>query len=207
LVKAQLLKVNFKVLKNRSFIRLLCALLVFIVVSCIHKRKEVTAVERRTVKKEVLTKKTNDVKPNEWSDKSIVFQQKLGLSAQEVKSSKLYSFINDWYGSPYKYGGCQKSGVDCSCFVSILYSQVFSHDLARTAGDMFKQCDKIAGKEAREGDLVFFKINDERITHVGIYLKNDFFAHASTSKGVVLSSLNEAYYKKYFFCAGKLKKS
>ena len=132
-------------------------------------------------------------------------KEKLGLSNKEIKSSKLYSFVDDWYGVPYKFGGCQKSGVDCSCFTDVLYQQVYGLKTPRTCGDIYKSCQVISRDKIKQGDILFFKINSNNITHVGVYLKDQKFVHASTSKGVIISDLNESYYKKYFYTAGRLK--
>lgn len=136
------------------------------------------------------------------------FRQKLQLSEREIKSTKLFSFSEDWYGVPYRYGGCDKSGVDCSCFANVLYQQVYSKSIARSANDIFKNCDQLSLDELQQGDFLFFKIGGSgaSITHIGIFLKGTYFIHSSSSRGVILNSLDEAYYKKYFFCAGKLRK-
>lgn len=143
------------------------------------------------------TQKTNPTAHSELA-------KKLGISDKEVKNNKLYSFINDWYGVPYKFGGCQKNGVDCSCFVSILNEEVYNKSLPRTADEMFKKSKKISLNEAKSGDLVFFKINGNTVSHVGVVLIKNNFAHSSTSKGVIVNNIDEAYYKKYFFCAGRI---
>jgi len=160
--------------------------------------------------KKVLTKKTtvvkkDDNKKNTTTPNSNPIQNKLGVSNKELKSNKLYSFINDWYGVPYKYGGCQKTGVDCSCFTDNLFLQVYGKKLGRTAGDIYNECDKISTSNLKEGDLVFFITNGKSISHVGVYLKENKFVHSSTSKGVVISDLGEAYYKKCFYAAAKIK--
>lgn len=134
------------------------------------------------------------------------FKQKLQLTEADIKRNKLYSFSEQWYGAPYKYGGCEIKGVDCSCFVNVLYRQVYGQTLPRSAADMFKNCETLDLQKMEQGDLVFFKIGGTAITHVGVLLKGNSFIHASTSKGVIISSLEEAYYKKYFYCAGKVKK-
>src|SRR5688500_8483644 len=54
------------------------------------------------------------------SNSSRSFSESLGLTSKQVKHSKLYSFCDEWYGVPYRYGGCRKSGIDCSCFVNML---------------------------------------------------------------------------------------
>ena len=136
---------------------------------------------------------------------SAAFKEKMGISNKEIKENKLYSFINEWYGAPYKYGGCEKIGVDCSCFTVNLFEKVYNKKMPRTAGEIYKECDKINIEKAKEGDLIFFKINSNSITHVGVYLRDKKFVHASTSRGVLVNSLTETYYQKYFYSAGKLK--
>lgn len=136
---------------------------------------------------------------------SVAFKEKMGLTNKEIKDSKLYSFISDWYGAPYKYGGCEKTGVDCSCFTINLFDKVYGKKMPRTAGEIYKECEKLNIDSAQEGDLVFFKINSNSITHVGVYLRDKKFVHASTTRGVLVNSLSETYYSKYFYSAGKLK--
>lgn len=128
----------------------------------------------------------------------------LGVSEKEVRDKKLYEFISDWYGVPYKYGGCTKAGTDCSCLTINLYSTVYHKQLPRSADDMAKACSKVKSSKAEEGDMVFFKINSKMVSHVGVVLKNNKFVHASTSKGVLISDLNDAYYKKFFYCFGRI---
>lgn len=134
------------------------------------------------------------------------FRQKLQITDKEFKANKLYVFGEEWYGIPYRYGGCDKNGVDCSCFATLLYQNVYSKVLSRSANDIFKGCDQLSLEELKQGDLLFFKIGGNTISHVGVYVKGNYFIHSSTSKGVILNSLEEAYYKKYFFCAGKVRK-
>lgn len=136
---------------------------------------------------------------------SAAFKEKMGITNKEIKDNKLYSFISDWYGTPYKYGGCEKSGVDCSCFTINLFDKVYDKKMPRTAGEIYKECQKLSLDSAKEGDLIFFKINSNSITHVGVYLRDKKFVHASTKRGVLVNSLSEAYYSKYFYSAGKLK--
>jgi lipoprotein Spr len=163
--------------------------------SCRHK-KDIT-------KKIDAGKKDSAVK----SSDSNPLREKLGLSNKEIKSSKLYKFVDDWYGVPYRYGGCVKTGVDCSCFTNNLFEAVYGRKTPRTAGEIYRECDKVNIEKVKQGDIVFFKINGNSISHVGVYLKDNKFVHASTSKGVMINDLNETYYKKYFYSAGRLKHS
>lgn len=164
-------------------------------VSCHSNKNTTTTSKKDTPKKE--TAKVSDVK-----NKTIA--SIMGVSEKEIRDKKLYEFIEEWYGVPYKYGGCSKNGTDCSCLTINLYSAVYKKQLPRNADDMAKACDKVSEKKASEGDMVFFKINSKQVSHVGVVLKNNKFVHASTSKGVLISDLNEAYYKKYFYCYGHL---
>ncbi|MFN7911742.1 MAG: C40 family peptidase [Bacteroidota bacterium] len=135
--------------------------------------------------------------------KLTIVQEKLNIDRLEVEKSKLYSFITEWYGTPYKYGGCDKNGTDCSCFTHLLFKQVYNRTIERSSGDIYKACDKIKRSHLKEGDLVFFVTNGKGISHVGVFLKDEKFVHASTSKGVMISSLTEAYFEKTFYGAGR----
>ena len=177
--------------------------------ACKHKKKAV-------VKKPVAKKETRQQpgvaqdaahQPSKNSDHNNVLQQKLGVSEAEIKKSKLLQFVSDWYGVPYKYGGCQKTGVDCSCFTSLLCEKVYQLKMPRSASDMYKECVKVTPSEMREGDLVFFKIDGNSISHVGVYLRDKLFVHSSTSKGVIINSMDEAYYKKFFHSGGRIRNS
>jgi murein DD-endopeptidase / murein LD-carboxypeptidase len=133
------------------------------------------------------------------------YAELLNVNEKKIDNLKLYSFIDDWYGMPYKFGGKNKSGIDCSSFAAQLYSTVYNKTLSGTAASIFYQCKPISQNNMEEGDLVFFKIESKNITHIGIYLQNNKFVHAGTKKGVRIEDLNEPYFKKYFFKAGRLK--
>jgi hypothetical protein len=182
--------INFREMRLFSHSVVLLLVLWLVLSGCRHK-KDLT--------------KTGD-KKNEFrlSDDNPL-KTKLGLSDKEIRDIKIYRFVNDWYGAPYKYGGCLKTGVDCSCFASNLYSSVYARKIPRTAGDIHKECDKVSIGKIRQGDLLFFGTNGKSISHVGVYLKDNKFVHASTSKGVIISDLDESYYKKTFHSAGRLK--
>lgn len=129
----------------------------------------------------------------------------LGVDEKEISNIRLYKFIDEWYGVPYKYGGKTKSGVDCSGFAAALYQEVYKKTIAGSASSICSASESVSEKNLEEGDLVFFKINSDKVSHVGVYLRNRHFVHASTHKGVIISSLDETYYKKYFFRGGKVK--
>lgn len=133
------------------------------------------------------------------------YSQTLGVAKKEITNIKLYQFINSWTGVKYKYGGLSRKGVDCSGFCNILYQQVYSKQLKRTTTELAKSTKKISKKNLQEGDLVFFTIASKKNSHVGVYLQNNKFVHASTSKGVIISSLDNPYYKKAYHKAGRVK--
>ncbi len=129
--------------------------------------------------------------------------QIMGVALNATSNMKLFNFVYDWIGTPYRYAGSSKKGIDCSGFTKELYSQVFNLDIKRNSRDIFSMVNPVRKDELKEGDLVFFKIHSRSITHIGIYLGNDRFAHAS-SKGVAVSSLNDAYYSRYYYKGGRV---
>jgi len=143
-------------------------------------------------------------------DESIEPEIKEVSAIEDIRTGKLhnrplYSFIEEWYGTPYRLGGTAKSGIDCSAFVRELYNEVYNTELLRTSGEQFESSVFIADRsELKEGDLVFFKIRSRRISHVGIYLSNGRFVHASSSRGVVISDLSEAYWTRYYAGGGRI---
>jgi murein DD-endopeptidase / murein LD-carboxypeptidase len=128
----------------------------------------------------------------------------LKVDQKDITDIDLYKFIDEWYGVPYKYSGKSKSGVDCSGFTCSLYTEVYKKPLSGTSSSIFNSCKTIKKADLKEGDLVFFKINSDKISHIGIYLQNNRFVHASTQKGVIINDLDEPYYKKYFYKGGRL---
>jgi len=131
----------------------------------------------------------------------------IGLMPKAMSNYILYKVIDEWYGVKYRYGGTTKSGIDCSAFVQKVYEEVFCTELVRTSRDQFHSCKMVWDIDNLiEGDLVFFRTRGKRISHVGIYLANNFFVHASSSSGVMISNISEAYWSKRFAGAGKIPK-
>ncbi|MBR9875360.1 MAG: hydrolase [Vibrionaceae bacterium] len=111
---------------------------------------------------------------------------------------ELLKFYNEWHGTPYRLGGTQKSGIDCSAFVQKAFVEAYQLALPRTTRQQSKQGVELGWNEAKQGDLVFFKTR--RTTyHVGIYLGNKQFMHASTSKGVIISRIDNPYWASKFW--------
>lgn len=132
------------------------------------------------------------------------FSQVMGVAVNATSNLKLYKFIYEWIGTPYRYAGNTQKGIDCSAFVKGIYDKVFNTTIMRNSRDIFSMVDPLSKDELKEGDLVFFKIKSRSISHVGIYLGENRFAHASSSRGVVISNLNEPYYSRYFYKGGRI---
>ena len=137
-----------------------------------------------------------------WIQKK--YAEKMAVDPSEVSNETLYNFINEWYGVRYVYGGTTQRGVDCSSFVQKLMNAAYNVNLDRTAASQFVSTKTIQRDELKEGDLVFFKIKVSRISHVGVYLKNNCFVHAASSKGVMISNLNSTYWNRYFAGGGRI---
>ncbi len=133
------------------------------------------------------------------------YAEKLGVSESDIKNEKLYQFINDWYGVKYKYGGKDKGGIDCSGLTAALYQSVYKKTISSNTKDLVNEVKKIKESDLKEGDLVFFKTNGKSISHVGVYLQNHKFVHASTKKGVMVSDMNEPYFKQTYVSSGRVK--
>lgn len=120
--------------------------------------------------------------------------------------SKLDGYINDVIGSPYKGGGNTSKGFDCSGFTTYVFDKM-GVDLPRTSTSQGKSGKKVAKADLIAGDLVFFDTsggNNGAISHVGIYIGDGKFAHASTSRGVVTDKLDSSYYEKRFVTARRV---
>jgi len=129
----------------------------------------------------------------------------LSILPGQLTNAALAKFITDWYGTRYRFGGTNKSGIDCSAFVQKLYDHVFGVSLVRTAIEQARtSCSLCTTDELKEGDLVFFKTRGSQISHVGVYLMNRFFVHSASSKGVMISSLDDKYWKGRFAGAGRV---
>ena len=131
---------------------------------------------------------------------------RLGIDIEMKDNHALYVESASWLGVPYRGGGTTRRGVDCSGLTSAIYSKVYRRELERNSDDQRKKdCKKVKKGKLREGDLVFFHNGRKKkhATHVGVYLKDRKFIHASTSRGVIISTLDEDYWKKHWLSGGR----
>ncbi len=111
----------------------------------------------------------------------------------------LFDQMMYWVGTKYKYAGKNEGGIDCSALAQKIVLACFQISIPRTANEQYDHLKKQKEKFAQQGDLVFFKLNRRRrrrISHVGILLNKTYFIHASSSQGVIVSNINDTYYKK-----------
>jgi len=141
---------------------------------------------------------------NKIVQKSFEIIHKIERNNRDFRLRKLFYPIKAYIGTPYKFGGETRRGMDCSGFVYNVFKESFKMNLPHNASQQYLRSARISSQDLRLGDLVFFSINQNgSIGHVGIYLGNNYFAHASKSYGVVVSSLSERYYQSRYIGAGR----
>ncbi len=117
---------------------------------------------------------------------------------------KLYPYHNEWHQTPYKYGGLSANGIDCSAFVQTAYKDLFNLKIPRTTKALSSYGKLVPRSSISTSDLVFFKTG-YNTRHVGIYLQNGEFMHASSREGVIISNINDPYWKQRYWMARRIK--
>jgi len=117
---------------------------------------------------------------------------------------KLYPYHNKWHQTPYKFGGFGSNGIDCSAFVQRAYYDLFNIKIPRTTKQQVTAGKKVSRANIKTSDLVFFKTGYNS-RHVGIYLQHGDFIHASSSKGIIISNINDPYWKKRYWMTRRYK--
>jgi cell wall-associated NlpC family hydrolase len=141
-------------------------------------------------------------KPVVYSEPRRVVKTPVPPRGNNIENSILDQYQR-WKGTPHQLGGAGSRGIDCSGFVMAVYRDAFSIKLHRTTQSQVQQGKSVSLNELQPGDLVFFKPPDYP-RHVGIYLSKSKFVHASKSKGVTISKIDEYYWGKYFWTAKRI---
>ncbi len=190
----------FKFFKTLTLIFLVAC--IFLSTACKTGRKTIAAKNKKNDK---TVKSKSELSPKDKAIKE-KYAQALGVDEKDINNLKLYYFIDEWMGVPYKYGGNDKNGIDCSGFTGLLYREVYNKNVSGPTSTLIDLTNIIDEKELKEGDMVFFHIEKKgKVSHVGVYLQNNKFVHATTKKGVMINDLNENYYKQHYFKSGRLK--
>lgn len=140
-----------------------------------------------------------------YTAKPDVKAAKVADAMANLRSKELYRFITEWTGVRYRLGGLDKNGIDCSGFAFLLEKNIYGLSLPRRSRDQAEAVRKKGRGNLEEGDLVFFSFGGNEVDHVGVYLNNDFFVHASTTRGVVVDDLNMPVYQNAIVKTGTLK--
>ncbi len=128
----------------------------------------------------------------------------MGVKEREIQNGRLYAFIEQWIGTPYKFGGQNKDGIDCSGLTQLLQREVYGIKVPRMTSQQISVIKRKYEDELKEGDLVFFDFDGKQFSHVGVYLQNGWFVHASTRKGVMVARLRDNGIYKYFSRGGSI---
>lgn len=134
---------------------------------------------------------------------STASSRQLSTAQVHTERSQLMRLYSTWQGVPYRYGGVSKRGVDCSALVQIFYRDVYHLSLPRQTRDQLNMGASVEQKYLELGDLVFFHTGF-KTNHVGIYIGDRQFIHASTSVGVTISSLDNPYWKRHYKAARRV---
>jgi lipoprotein Spr len=128
----------------------------------------------------------------------------MNTEVESLPNKTLLECVDKWYGVHYRTGGNGDRGIDCSGFTVAVYAAAYGINLPRVSREQYRISRKISTTELQEGDLLFFNTRGSGVSHVGVYLGNNKFIHATVSKGVMVNDLFESYYVKRFIGAGRI---
>lgn len=131
----------------------------------------------------------------------------LGVNPGQLQNGRLYDFIDQWMGTRYRFGGLEHDGIDCSGLAQLLELQVYGINIPRTTSQQVLVIKRKYEDELQEGDLLFFDYDGKQFSHVGVYLQNGYYVHASATKGVIIVKLHDPYIYKYFSRCGSVREA
>lgn len=153
--------------------------------------------------------KENDKKPDAKEVEHIAsgkrdFRKEKNEALKPLDQSKMMREISKFMGVPYVLGGAGSDGMDCSGYTMTVYKNAIGKQLPRSSAEQSKLGRAVELSDLKFGDLIFFNTTGENASHVGIYLGDDLFAHASVSFGVTISSLQSSYFAKRYESARRI---
>ncbi|HQV06049.1 MAG TPA: NlpC/P60 family protein [Chitinophagaceae bacterium] len=128
----------------------------------------------------------------------------MDTEVESLPSENLLEAVDKWYGVRYVRGGNTTHGVDCSGFTVGVYAELFGMQIPRVSREQYRVSEKLPISELAPGDLVFFNTTGRGVSHVGIYLGQNKFIHASVSRGVMVNDLSQNYYRKRYIGGGRI---
>ena len=129
-----------------------------------------------------------------------------GKESVPARTAELLAEARKWLGTKYRYGGHSRSGTDCSGMIMELFQKVYGLKLPRSSAQQREYCSNIGRDELQAGDLMFFDTSKGRrgVSHVGLYMGNGEMIHASSSRGVIISRIDERYYTDKYHSSGRV---
>lgn len=157
------------------------------------------------------SRKASSVRP---SDKNIVVKDRHkperhngepGFDVNRSLAERIVKSARQWLGTPYRYGGQDRKGTDCSGMTMSLFRDVAGVAIPRNSGAQYEYCVSIGHEDLQPGDLVFFSgSKGGAVSHVGLYVGDRRMIHASGSRGVMESSLDETYWLTHYYGSGRV---
>ncbi|QJD94824.1 C40 family peptidase [Mucilaginibacter robiniae] len=132
------------------------------------------------------------------------YAELMGVDSKDITNGRLYNFIEQWAGTPYRFGGMDHDGIDCSGLALLLEQQVYGVNIPRMTSQQVNSIKRKYEDELQEGDLIFFDFDGKKFSHVGVYLQNGYLVHASSRRGVIVVKLRDPAMYKYFSRAGSV---
>lgn len=168
-------------------------------------KQKTSSVSTSGNKNTTITQSSNaaDIEKANWLQ--LKYAVLIDAPVEKLSNILLLEQIEHWWGVRYCIGGNTESCIDCSGFTFIMMRDVFNTPLPRTAQEQYNLAQRIEREDLKEGDLVFFGSGKNSISHVGIYLQNNKFVHASTSIGVTITDLNDKYWFPKYRGGGRIK--
>lgn len=151
------------------------------------------STNNRTIQKDLVSKKNTLTRNPSQAMRYNKFSYQTPNYHQAI-TQKLLSEYSDWKGTRYLFGGTSKSGIDCSALLQHIFNSQFNLKIPRTTAQQHKLGQPISKNQLKAGDLIFFKTGSAR-RHVGIYVGDSKFLHASASKGVTITDINHQYWR------------